>query len=104
VNISAHESLALPVQRCLLCQANAPVEMGVSEARVGCVDCGHYWVSLDAARALNALVKYRAPALAQMREMIAAYRQSQPHMMPKIDVKYVVSDGVPTFCLSGLIT
>ena len=104
VNIAAHEALDLPLQRCLLCEANAPVEMGVSEARVGCADCGHYCVSLDAARALNALVKYRAPALAQMRGMMAAYRQSHPDMMPRIDVQYVVSDRVPTFCLSGSIT
>ena len=93
------ESPSTPVQRCLLCEATAAVEVHVSEAHIECAACGQYSASLDAARALDALVKYRAPALAEMRKIVEAYRQNYPNGVPKIDVRYVVSDGVPTFVL-----
>ena len=89
----------VPVQRCLLCEAKAPVQLGELEAQIECAVCGTYAVSLDAAYALDALVKYRRPALAQMRKMVAAYRQGAPGRFPRIEVQYTVSDGVPTFTL-----
>lgn len=99
VNSVAHELSTPPIQRCLLCEATATVERHESEHRISCAACGHYCVSLDAARALGALVQYRVPALAEMRKMLAAYRQSQPDQAPRIDVRYVVAAGVPTFFL-----
>ena len=93
------ESPSTPVQRCLLCEVTAAVEVHLSEAHIECAACGQYCASLDAARALDALVKYRAPALAEMRKIVEAYRKSHPNSIPKIDVRYVVSDGVPTFFL-----
>jgi len=35
-----------------------------------------------------------------MRKMVAAYRQSYPDHVPGIHVRYVFSEGVPTFFLS----
>jgi len=91
----------VPVQRCLLCEAGAAVEMGESEVQIRCATCGQYSASVDAAHALNALVKYREPALAKIRMMLGAYRQGQAGRMPRIRVQYVVSEGVPTFCLTS---
>ena len=95
--VATGSSPYVPAQRCLLCEASAIVKSGESEAQIECAACGPYCASLDAARAMDALVKYRQPALAQMRQMIGAYRQSRPGEMPTIGVRYVVSAGVPTF-------
>ena len=94
-------SAYIPTQRCLLCGAGATLHTAESEARIACAACGEYVISLEAAWALNALVKYRVPALAEMRKMLAAYRQSMPDEMPRIIVQYLVADGVPTFSLAG---
>jgi hypothetical protein len=96
-----HASSYLPAQRCLLCEARATVLIAGSEARIRCAACGEYVSSLEAGWALDALVTYRGPALAQMRKMLGEYRESMPSGMPKFSVQYVVSDGVPTFSLIG---
>ena len=90
-----------PIQGCLLCEASATVGTSDLEIQIDCAGCGQYCASSDAADALNALVKYRSQALAEMRKMLAAYRQGPPHGMPRIRVQYVVSDAVPTFYLSS---
>jgi hypothetical protein len=100
VKRGAHESAAPLAQQCLLCDSPARIEVGPSEARIDCGTCGRYRTSLDAARALGGLVTYRAPALIQIRTMMAAHRQRQPHGVPRIDVRYVISDRIPTFSLS----
>jgi hypothetical protein len=98
----ARDSLGyIPGQRCLLCEARANIEVGESEAQIECAACGQYCASLDAARALDALVKYREPGLAEMRKMLTVHRQNHADRMPRIRVQYVVSDGVPTFYLAS---
>jgi ribosomal protein S27E len=88
-------------QRCVLCEAIATVVAGESEIEVDCATCGQYCAAVDASRALDLLVKYRKPALAQMRELLAEYRESQSGRMPRIRVQYAVSDGVPTFYVTS---
>jgi hypothetical protein len=100
VNTAEHRSPDVGAHECLLCEATASVQTGESETWIMCADCGQYVVSAEAARALRALVKYREPARAQMREILSAYRQGEPHKVPSISVKYVVSAGVPTFGFS----
>jgi hypothetical protein len=97
VGRTEHPSSYVPGQRCLLCEASAPVAIGESEVQIECAACGKYGASFDAARALDGLVQYREPALAEMRKMLAASRQSAPARMPRIAVQYVVAEGVPTF-------
>jgi hypothetical protein len=100
VKANGHESAFLPVQKCLLCEATATVVTAGSEVRIVCDACGHYRASAEAARALGALEEYRVPALRQMRMLVAKHRQNRPDAVPRIVVKYIVSEGVPTFGLS----
>jgi hypothetical protein len=100
VETDVQELAVLAVQKCLLCEAAATVVIAVSEVRIVCDACGHYRASVDAARALGALEKYRVPALGQMRMLVAKHRQNNPDAVPRIVVKYIVSEGVPTFGLS----
>jgi hypothetical protein len=100
VKTDGHESAARPIQKCLLCEATATVMIAGSERRIDCDACGHYRASAEAARALGALEKYRVPALRQMRMLVGDHRQNQPAAVPRIVVKYIVADGVPTFWLS----
>jgi hypothetical protein len=81
----------------LLCEGRATLAVIESEARVACAACGEYVISLEAAWALNALVRFREPALTGMREIIAAHRAGTPSRTPKISVNYEVADRVPTF-------
>jgi hypothetical protein len=92
-----HPSPYVPLQRCLLCEAGATVAMVSVDAQITCVACGQYCASPEAARALDALVKYREPALQEMQQLLGEYRQRSPDMMPRIRINFVVSDDVPTF-------
>jgi len=94
-----HQPPSSLVQRCLLCEAAAAVEVDRSASHIECKSCGQYCASLDAAHALGALVMYRGPVLAQMRQMLATYRQRHPDRVPNLHVSYVVS-GTTTFGFS----
>jgi hypothetical protein len=99
LSVTEHQPLSSRVQQCLLCEATAIIEVDGSSVHIECGSCGQYRASLDAAQALGALVTYRLPALANMRTIVAAYRESRPDRVPDIHVKYVVAERVPTFYL-----
>jgi len=84
------------LDRCLLCEASATVAQRESAIRVDCAVCGRYGASLDAARALAALVKYRAPALSEVRRLLETHRRDEHLGIPTIGVQYVIP-GATTF-------
>jgi hypothetical protein len=99
VRMVEDESPSTLAQRCFLCDAKVRGEVRGTEVHVECVVCGQYRASVNAARALDALVKYRVPALDKILQMVRAYRVSHPNSVPTIDVQFVVTKDTPTFFL-----
>jgi len=89
-----------PRQRCLLCEAEANVAVREAKIQIECVACGQYYASPEAAHALDSLVTYRAPGLAEMRNMLATYRQGRPDVVPTIEFQSVIP-GASTWYLTA---
>jgi hypothetical protein len=77
----------------LLCEAEANVAVREAKIQIECVACGQYYASPEAAHALDCLVTYRVPGLKEMRNMLAAYRQDQPDVVPTIEFQRVIPGG-----------
>ena len=89
-----------PRQRCLLCEADAKVEVREAKIQIECASCGQYYASPEAAHALDSLVTYRGPGLAEMRNMLATYRESRPDVVPTIEFQSVIP-GASTWYLTA---
>lgn len=87
-------------QRCLLCEADANVEVREAKIQIECASCGQYYASPEAAHALDSLVTYRGPGLAEMRNMLATYRESRPDVVPTIEFQRVIP-GASTWYLTA---